>query len=1019
MGVRCLNGRIFLVLSIVLCVYANPEVSVPVDEFDGWFVNGEETINDDKIASSYPPPGSSETPKMQKLSKCMFDNVFAIDEERKVLLLKETLLVDGCLLECGDKTIESTVRNEPIVRVRNGGKVKNCSLFVVDDNEVQKVLEDIDVVPGNVDGQEATAAPNLENDVTDDPAKAWAAYGKFGEIKVRTATSGFACDQGDCFLENSWCKPSVTDHMLRTCVSIEQGAAGVTINGGLVDDVDANPVGFFGILVDAGGNPAVTEATGEASLRIGEAKNQVRLLVEGVSIKDSLFDGIKVFGGANTIRITDSMISNNRLDGINLNGADGLEVFAILGGWIEDNKKNGIDVNEFERDNEQVRDFGEGYLPKKTEMVIADVSIKGNAENGIVVKRVNAVVMNGAIIDGNRWNGIHIWEANTIRLQGVVSKFNAHNGLAVEAIGADVDIDNSIFLTNGYQLEDYTVPHYHRAGVYAWLSNSLTMTNSVSKGNSVEGIITYEVSSVNLSDVDANNNGRDGIQIREFSAGYGYDYTANSDYLVGAYYYPWHGENFHNNGGYLRRELNPPQGPTLGEYDDTDPDVIGKHMEWFRKSNIGLLVTSWWGPDKIEDTTTRNVIMQHEDIGNLKIALHYETTGRIKDGDNMSVPKSDIQFMCEHYFDHPNYYTIDGRPVLVIYISRKLEQLGTLEKALLTMKSEASKCGHNLYLIGDAIFAKAPDVNEDEPFLSFTYFDAVTNFDVYGSSGASQRSNPYAGKEAVDAYYAEQEKWRQQAIEENCRYIPPVSPGYNDRGVRLEKDNPPLSRRLTESSDEGSLFEYQLDKALLLADPMVDNLILVNSFNEWHEDTQIEPTMGLDPNADSSTKPDNLTGGLEYVAYGEQYLEILRKKTSRSLVGSSGGARVVYEPSKIYMTNVQTCNNGEDGISFYVTDNNYDRGDGQSVPELILTPGLGVASCNNVRLDYKLNGGGGIDYTGDQELIGDSCANGRFAGVANSSCEGITFQNCDTNTCRVRNIVTQSGIILDDHITSS
>ncbi len=72
----------------------------------------------------------------------------------------------------------------------------------------------------------------------------------------------------------------------------------------------------------------------------------------------------------------------------------------------------------------------------------------------------------------------------------------------------------------------------------------------------------------------------------------GYDYTANSDYLVGVYYYPWHGANFHNGGGYMRKELEPKHVPALGEYNDSDPGVIAHHMKWFRQSNIGLLVTS-------------------------------------------------------------------------------------------------------------------------------------------------------------------------------------------------------------------------------------------------------------------------------------------------------------------------------------------------------------------------------------------------------------------------------------------
>jgi hypothetical protein len=223
----------------------------------------------------------------------------------------------------------------------------------------------------------------------------------------------------------------------------------------------------------------------------------------------------------------------------------------------------------------------------------------------------------------------------------------------------------------------------------------------------------------------ASNAGNGGItvDIQPVNQDVKFDYNANTNYLVGTYYYPWHGDNFHNGDGYLRQDLIPGQQPALGEYNDSDPDVIAQHMKWFRQANIGLLVTSWWGPRRTEDTNTKDVIMEHEDIGNLKIALHYETTGRIKDDDiDMSVPLSDIQYMCENYFDHPNYYKINGRPVLFVYVTRVLHREGKLEEVLLRMRSEASKCNHNLFLIGDQAFDSAPD--PDEQFVPFWYFDA-------------------------------------------------------------------------------------------------------------------------------------------------------------------------------------------------------------------------------------------------------------------------------------------------------
>jgi hypothetical protein len=325
----------------------------------------------------------------------------------------------------------------------------------------------------------------------------------------------------------------------------------------------------------------------------------------------------------------------------------------------------------------------------------------------------------------------------------------------------------------------------------------------------------------------------------------------------------------------MRKELQPPHEPVLGEYNDSDPKVIAKHMEWFRQANIGLLVTSWWGPGRLEDTNTKDVIMGHEDIGNLKIALHYETTGRlIGEGRDINTANTDIQYMCENYFNHPSYYKINGRPVIFIYVARVLAALGTLETVLLQMRSAAAKCGQNIYLIGDQVFASAPEASPDAPFIPFFYFDAVTNYDIYGSSGAPEG---HAGTDGVNRYYAEQARWRALALSENCDYIPAVSPGYNDRGVRLATNHSALSRQLTAESLEGSLFHYQLKQAKQLVDTRVENMILVNSFNEWHEDTQIEPVLGID-----TTTPELYTQGLEYVGYGDLYLRILGAATSKN-----------------------------------------------------------------------------------------------------------------------------------------
>jgi len=993
------SASFFLVLSMVACFGVSPVRSSPSDDFAGWFSKGDTQTNDGSLP---PPPGVTSSQK--KLQKCVFTNVLAIDEEDSSILLNETLMVDGCLLECDNKIIHSTVKEGSIVTVRNGGHVKNCNVALVKDEELEEDLANIEILDKIFDGEEeddtssGTVAPSVWDTETEVRTKL-ARYYPF-------PVAGFLCDQGDCLLENSSCSsrefdpsdPPINMLILRECVYVQVGATDVRVEGGLVTE-ENRPISLYGIAVDAGFNPAP-----DTSLENDDAK--ARLFVDNVTIRNQLKSGIIVLGGVKTIRITNSIISNNAAQGMRVYAYD-LAFFSVLGGSIEDNGMCGILVN----DNKLTAP------PTKTQMMISDVLLKNNGKDGLkMVRGIDDILIDGAIFGGNGLNGIDIWSAATITLQGVVSKNNAFNGLSVEAPDSIVEIANSLFLHNGMNIQLLKQPWkqpWKQSGIYMWLPKRVTITNSVSNGNSMDGIIIWDVTDLKFTDVDVMRNGNDGIEIRETKSEYVDEYTTTSDYLVGAYYYPWHGANFHNDGGYLRKELTPPQSPTLGEYDDSDPDVINKHLEWFRKSNIGLLVTSWWGPNpRVEDTNTLK-ILDHDSIGNVKIALHYETTGRIKeeDGDAMSVVESDIEYMCENYFDHPNYYKINNRPVLVVYISRKLEQLGTLESALLTMRSRASKCNQNIYLIGDAVFAKAPEVNDEEPFVSFRYFDAVTNYDVYGSSGASKRDSPYAGTESVDNYYAEQEKWRELALKENCRYIPPVSPGYNDRAVRFEKDHPPLSRRLTESSEEGSMFKYQLEKALPLVDPDLDNLILVNSFNEWHEDTQIEPVGAIDITTDSldiATAPEKFTGGLEYVGYGELYLDILGNATTTRIVNEQEPERS-YVPTNVDFTDVRTCNNGANGMRFYVTDNSFD-----DQTEFVFNTGPGVISCENDKFDYEMYGNGNVDFFASPAdgIVGDKCANGKEV----VGCEYQSLmKSCKKSFCNHRDIVTTGGGVINEH----
>lgn len=366
---------------------------------------------------------------------------------------------------------------------------------------------------------------------------------------------------------------------------------------------------------------------------------------------------------------------------------------------------------------------------------------------------------------------------------------------------------------------------------------------------------------------------------------------------MGAFYYPWHADDFHRGDGYLREHLATRQFPELGEYDDRHPWVIQQHLRWSRQANINLWITSWWGPDRRTDKTIRTHVLQHDKLQNHKIGIFYETKGRIKAVENWSLERvtSDMEHLCEHYFDHPNYYTLEDdlngpRPVLFVYLTRVLSKNGVLEDTIdLMRRSIRNACGKEVYIIGDQVFGRASSKKFDtnpKHYVPFQQLDAVMNYDFYGSIAqvVGGKGGTLTQGQVQSYYEVEQALWKKEAEKYGCQYVPSISAGYNDQGRRLN-DNRPLSRSL-QGKNHGSLLEDALKYAIPLADHSnhggrsvkTNRLLVVNSFNEWHEDTQIEPTKGI-----TTSLPFNCTHGFSYEGYGDKYLEILRKGTEREI----------------------------------------------------------------------------------------------------------------------------------------
>ncbi|WP_197531330.1 DUF5010 domain-containing protein [Posidoniimonas corsicana] len=346
---------------------------------------------------------------------------------------------------------------------------------------------------------------------------------------------------------------------------------------------------------------------------------------------------------------------------------------------------------------------------------------------------------------------------------------------------------------------------------------------------------------------------------------------------VGVYYYPWYGPG---SGGHtfddtLRAHLTPdPQLPAAG-LNGRDASVVERHIDQSHTGNISMWSLSWWGPGGFEDITIRNHILTHPRAPELQYTIHYESAGRMApiDSPDYSNLLPDFRHLANHIWSDPNYMRIDGRPVVFMYLTREFFKTPESWSLLSdTREAIAQEYGYAPYIIGDDFFGSSP-----VDTARAAQFDAITNFDVYGTVFGGG----FANQSRVNALASIYANAKAAAAAAGVGFVPTASPGFNDTAVR--PGPAPAARYLAElgPNANGSTFTTVLEDAVLPnTDPTVGDLIMINSFNEWHEDTQIEASvLAALTNSDDSSTGAAFTRGRYDEGYGSLYLDLLRTAT--------------------------------------------------------------------------------------------------------------------------------------------
>jgi glycoprotein endo-alpha-1,2-mannosidase len=280
--------------------------------------------------------------------------------------------------------------------------------------------------------------------------------------------------------------------------------------------------------------------------------------------------------------------------------------------------------------------------------------------------------------------------------------------------------------------------------------------------------------------------------------------------------------------------------PTLGAYDSHDPKVIEQHCRWAQTAHVDTFIVSWWGHGDYTDQAMPLILDACERHG-LAACIYYET---VPQPQTAATAAQDIIKVLEKYGSHKAQLKVNGKPVVFIY-GRAVGQLGLLGW-LDAVKLIKAGYRDGALLIGDQFSYGAARV-----------FDGVHTYNTAGSLGG----RPLADSEkwAAGTY----PPWVQLADGADKISTITVIPGYDDTKIRKPG--------LAVDRHDGELYRIEWEQAIA-ADP---HWVLVTTFNEWHEGSEIEPSLEF------GTKYIDLTG-----QYAGQFKSTRRMPHASSTQGS-------------------------------------------------------------------------------------------------------------------------------------
>lgn len=263
-----------------------------------------------------------------------------------------------------------------------------------------------------------------------------------------------------------------------------------------------------------------------------------------------------------------------------------------------------------------------------------------------------------------------------------------------------------------------------------------------------------------------------------------------------AFYYAWFDQNTWTSGQSV--DLPTPR------YASADPAAIQRHVAQARGAGIDALVQSWYGPQVENNQTETNfrTLLDQAAAQGLQAAVDVEVSGPFF-GDAGAVSSALGTLLATHA-QHPAYFRYQGKPVIFFWRQERFSV-----DQWQAIRDQVDPGRSTLWI------AEGTDIS---------YLQVFDGHHLYSIAWAESPAGQLAKwGDAVRSFAADTNVAR--------LWVATAMPGYNDTNL-------PRANAFAISRNNGDYYR-QTWQGAVASNP---NMIIITSFNEWLEGTQLEPS---------------------------------------------------------------------------------------------------------------------------------------------------------------------------------